>query len=127
MLAFAAADLASGTPAQTSHIVAALAVAYSVVYARHLVGIADRFVLRRLGREVSESRKAPKAKREREGWYRHARMWALGVPLLGIGYLIADEGDALAAAAGIWTVVLAIDFVVSFSYSLSARSTNPGH
>ena len=47
-------------------------------------------------------------------------MWTLGVALLGAGYLIAGsgEGDALAAGAGIWTVILAIDFLVSFSYSI---------
>jgi hypothetical protein len=127
VLLVAGLDLAGGAAAQTSHVFAALAVAYSVVYARHLVGIADRFVLRRLGRDVPERPKAPKARREREGWYRHARMWALGAPLLLAGYVLADDGDALAAAAGIWTMILAIDFLVSFSYSLSARSTNPGH
>jgi hypothetical protein len=118
VLAFAGADLAGGTAAQTSHLIAALTVAYSVVYARHVVGIADRFVLRRLGREVVAPRRAPKARREREGWYRHARMWALGVALLGAGYLIADDGDALAGAAAVWTMILAIDFAVSFSHSL---------
>ena len=119
VLLVAALDLAGGAPAQTSHVFAALAVAYSVVYARHLVAIADRFVLRRLGREVAEPPRAPKADRERTGWYRHARMWLVGVALLAGGYLIADEGEALAAAAGIWTAILAIDFIVSFSYTLS--------
>lgn len=119
VLAIAAADLAGGTPAQTSHVIAALSIAYSAAYARHLVGIADRFVLRRLGREVPERPRRPKARREREGWYRHARMWAIGVPLLGLGYLIADDGEALVAAAAVWTMILAIDFLVSFSYSLS--------
>jgi hypothetical protein len=47
-------------------------------------------------------------------------MWAVGAPLLAAGYLIADDGDALAAAAGIWTVILAIDFLASFSYSVGA-------
>ena len=120
VLFVAAADLAGGATAQTSHVFAALAIAYSVVYARRLVEIADRFVLRRLGREVVEAPRAPKAERERAGWYRHARMWALGVALLGGGFAIAGpgDGDALAAAAGIWTAILAIDFVVSFSYSI---------
>jgi hypothetical protein len=127
VLAVAAADLAGGAVAQTSHIIAALSIAYSVAYARHLVGIADRFVLRRLGREVPETPRASKARRERQGWYRHARMWAVGAPLLAAGYLLADEGEALVAAAGIWTAILAIDFAVSFSYSVGARSTNPGH
>jgi hypothetical protein len=122
----AGVDLANGATAGASHVIAAVAVAYTVVYARRHVAKADRFVRRRLGREVTEEPRAPKATRERAGWYRHARMWAIGVPLLAAGYLIADEGDALAAGAGIWTVILAIDFLVSFSYSLGARSTNPG-
>jgi hypothetical protein len=120
VLLVAMGDLAAGTAAQTSHLIAVIAFAYSVVYAKHLVGIADRFVLRRLGREVAEPPKAPKATRERQGWYRHARMWAVGAPLLGVGYLIAGDGDALIAGAGIWTAILAIDFFVSFSYSLTS-------
>jgi hypothetical protein len=119
VLLVAGLDLAGGATAQTSHIIAAVTVAYSVVYARHLVAIADRFVLRRLGREVAEPQRRPKAARERAGWYRHARMWALGVALLGAGYLIADDGEALAGAAGLWTMILAIDFAISFSYTLS--------
>jgi hypothetical protein len=74
-------------------------------------------VLHRLGREVVEPPRAPKAVRERAGWYRHARMWAVGVPLLLGGYLLADEGDALVAAAGIWTAILLIDFVVSLPFA----------
>ena len=121
VLLVAAADLAGGATAQTSHIIAAVTVAYSVAYARRLVAIADRFVLRRLGRPLPEEPRAPKAERERGGWYRHARMWALGVALLGAGFVLSGpgEGDALAAGAAIWTVILAIDFLVSFSYSLS--------
>jgi hypothetical protein len=125
VLAVAGLDLAGGAAAQTSHVFAALAVAYSVVYARHLVAIADRFVLRRLGREVVQPQRPPKALRERAGWYRHARMWAVGAPLLGAFYLLADEGEALLAAAGIWTAILAIDFVVSFSYSVRSLAPRP--
>jgi hypothetical protein len=124
VLLVAGLDLAGGAAAQTSHVFAALAVAYSVAYARHLTGIADRFVLRRLGRPVPERPKLPKAVRERAGWYRHARMWAVGVPLLGAFYVLADDGRALAAGAGIWTAILLIDFVVSFSYSLQDRGTS---
>jgi len=124
VLLVAGLDLAGGAAAQTSHVFGALAVAYSVVYARHLVGIADRFVLRRLGRPVPERPQPPKAVRERAGWYRHARMWAVGVPLLGAFYLLAEDGRALAAAAGIWTAILVIDFIVSFSYSLQDRGTS---
>jgi len=125
VLIVAGLDLAGGAEAQSSHVFAALAVAYSVVYARHLVGIADRFVLRRLGREVVEPSRAPKALRERAGWYRHARMWAVGVPLLGAFYVLAGDGRALAAAAGIWTAILVVDFIVSFSYSVRSLAPRP--
>ena len=118
VLVVAALDLAGGTAAQTSHILAALVVAYSVAYGRHLVGVADRFVLRRLGREVPQSQRPPKAVRERAGWYRHARMWAVGVPLLLAGHVVADDGRALIAAAGVWSAILVVDFLVSFSYSV---------
>jgi hypothetical protein len=37
-------------------------------------------------------------------------------------YLLADEGEALLAAAGIWTAILVIDFVVSFSASVPGSS-----
>jgi len=124
LLIAAAADLAGGAEAGLSHVIAAVAVAYTVVYARHHLARADRFVLRRLGREPAEEAapRAPKAERERGGWYRHARMWAIGVALLGAGVLLAggpDEAEALTGAAGLWTVVLAIDFAIAFSYSLS--------
>ena len=66
----------------------------------------------------------PKALRERAGWYRHARMWAVGVPMLGAFYVLAGDGRALAAAAGIWTAILVIDFIVSFSYSVRDRGTS---
>jgi hypothetical protein len=121
VLVVAGLDLAGGATAQTSHIIAALVVAYSTAYARHLVGIADRFVLRRLGRPVLEKPRPSKAVRERAGWYRHARMWAVGVPLLLGGHALADDGRALLAAAGIWTTILVIDFIVSFSYSVGGR------
>jgi hypothetical protein len=124
VLAVAALDLAGGATAQTSHVFAALAVAYSVAYARRLVAIADRFVLRRLGRSVVEPPRRSKAARERAGWYRHARMWAVGAPLLGAFYLLADDGRVLAGAAAIWTAILIIDFVVSFSYSVGGRGTS---
>jgi hypothetical protein len=124
VLAVAGLDLARGATAQTSHVFAALAVAYSVAYARHLVAIADRFVLRRLGRPVPASPGPSKAVRERAGWYRHARMWAVGAPLLGAFSLLADDGRALAGAAAIWTAILVIDFIVSFSYSLHDRGTS---
>jgi hypothetical protein len=119
LLAVSAIDLAGGGEPETAHVLAAIAVAYTVVYGRRHLAKADAWVRRRVGEPVPDAPPAkPKAVREREGWYRHARMWAIGAALLAAGALLAGEVTPLLAAAGVWTVVLAIDFVVSFSYSV---------
>ena len=123
LLLAAAADLAGGGEAGMSHVLAAVAVAYAVVYGRRHLAKADAFVRRRVGEPVPDAPPPkPKAERERDGWLRHARMWALGIALLGAGVLLADDGTPLLAAAGVWTAVLAIDFVISFSYSVGRPS-----
>jgi hypothetical protein len=120
LLAAAATDLAGGAEPEFAHVVAAIAVAYTIVYARHHLAKADRYVLRRLGRGGDAPPERP-AQRELDGWYRHARMWAIGVALLGAGVLLAGgpaDAEALTGAAGVWSAVLAIDFAISFSASL---------
>jgi hypothetical protein len=119
LLVIAGLDLANGAEAGAGHVLAAFAVAYAVVYGRRHLAKADAWVRRRVGEPALQPAPEPdRAAREREGWLRHARMWAVGVALMGAGVLVAgglEEGQALAAAAGIWTAVLAIDLAVSVS------------
>jgi hypothetical protein len=119
-------DLARGADAEMSHVLAAVAVAYAVVYGRRHLAKADAVVRRRVGEPVPAALPVkPKAAREREGWFRHLRMWALGVALLGAGVVLAggfEDGASLVGAAGVWTAVLVVDFLVSFSYSVGRPS-----
>jgi hypothetical protein len=68
---------------------------------------------------------AAHATRERAGWYRHLVAWAVGSGLLGLAALIGDSARtaALTRVVMLWTLVLAIDFAISFSYTLSPRRT----
>ena len=74
------------------------------------------------------SRRAPvraHAARERREWLRHLLAWATGTSLLGLGILVVgdlDRTQALASMAALWTLILAIDFVISFSYTLFPRA-----
>jgi VanZ family protein len=64
------------------------------------------------------------AARERREWFRHVLAWAIGSALLGLGILLvgdADRTDALISVAALWTLVLVIDFAISFSYTLWPR------
>jgi hypothetical protein len=64
------------------------------------------------------------AARERREWLRHAVASATGSALLGLGALVAgdlDRSAPLLSFAALWTFVLAIDFVISFSYTLWPR------
>ena len=55
--------------------------------------------------------------------------WATGTLLLGIGALLVgdlDRTSALLNVAALWSLILAIDFVVSFSYTLRPRTSDRG-
>ena len=64
------------------------------------------------------------AARERREWLRHLVAWATGTALLGLGVLLVGDSErteALVSVAALWTLILAIDFVISFSYTLWPR------
>ncbi len=64
------------------------------------------------------------AKHERLGWYRHLGAWAIGQAiLLAMVWFVGDMSKAkeLLVMAGRWTLVLVVDFVWSFSYTVWPR------
>ena len=69
------------------------------------------------------------AAHQRREWLRHLVAWATGTALLGIGVLLVGDTDRTAALlniAGLWTLVLVIDFLISFSYTLRPRRPDSG-
>jgi hypothetical protein len=128
LIAVTVIDLRAGATAGFFHGLAAVYVGVSVALGRRMVRWADeRFVHRFAGGPPPE--RPPKygpehARREREGWYRHLLAWAVGSALMvGMVVLVGEPArtESLSARAALWALILAVDFVWSFSYTLWSR------
>lgn len=148
MLLFALVDLRHGGTATIAHGLAAVYIGVSVAFGHRMVRWADERFAYRFAGGPSPSR-PPKfgtehARHERHGWYRHLVAWAIGCALLLGGVALVGEADAVAqlvrgaaagsglqrvgallGIAGTWTLVLAVDLVWSFSYTLWPRRPGP--
>jgi hypothetical protein len=128
LLAATTIDLRRGGEPALPHALAAVYTGVSVAWGQRIVSWADvRFAHRFAGGPPPE--RPPRtgrrhAARQRREWLRHLTAWATGTTLLGIGVLVAGDLDrawALLNVAALWTLVLAINFVISFSYTLRPR------
>jgi hypothetical protein len=128
LLAATTADLRRGGEAALPHALAAVYIGVSVAWGQRIIGWADvRFAHRFAGgpppvRPPRTGRRH--AARQRREWLRHLVAWATGTALLGIGVLLVGDPDriwALLNVAALWTLVLAIDFLISFSSTLRPR------
>jgi hypothetical protein len=121
-------DLRQGGEAALPHALAAVYIGVSVAWGKRMVGWADvRFAHRFAGgpppERAARTGRAHAARQRRE-WLRHLTAWGAGTALLGIGVLVAGDPDrslALLNVAALWTLILAVDFAISFSYTLWPR------
>jgi hypothetical protein len=130
LLAFTVIDLRNGATASTAHAVAAVYIGVSVAFGHQMVRTADaRFAHRFAGASTppGRPRSGPEhAAHQRRGWLRHLVAWEIGVSLLLGGRALvgdADRTEALLQTAALWTLILTIDFLISFSYTLFPRRT----
>jgi hypothetical protein len=128
LLAATTMDLRQGGEAALPHALAAVYIGVSAAWGKQMVSWADtRFAHRFAGGPPPEQ--PPRtgrlhAARQRREWLRHLVAWAMGTSLLGIGVLLVgdlDRTSALLNVAAFWSLVLAIDFVISFGYTLRPR------
>jgi hypothetical protein len=128
LLGATTADLRRGGEAALPHALAAVYIGVSVAWGQRIISWADaRFAHRFAGAPPPE--RPPRtgllhAARERREWLRHLLAWITGTALLGLGVLVVGDLDrtwALVNVAVLWTLVLAIDFLISFSYTLWPR------
>ena len=121
-------DLRGGAVATSWHALAAVYIGVSVAFGPSIVAWADaRFAHRYAGAPLPArpARGGPEhARRERDGWYRHLLAWVIGATLLVTAVVVVGDAERTAAlqhVLRVWTAVLAIDFLVSFSYTLWPR------
>ena len=121
-------DLSRGGEASVAHGLAAVYLGVSVVWGHSMVRWADaRFAHRFAGGPPPE--RSPRfgsehARYERRRWARHLLAWAVGCALLLGGIVFVGDPDrsgALREMAEGWTVVLAVDLLWSFSYTVWPR------
>lgn len=127
LLVAAGVDLQRGAEATGAHALAAIYLGVSVAFGPAMVRWADVRVAHRLGAGPPPT-PAPKrgrehARHERRQWFRHALAWAIGCSLLLLAWLVgeADRSERLLQTAQLWTLVLAIDGIVAWSYTFSPR------
>jgi hypothetical protein len=128
LIAVTTIDLHRGAEASIFHGIAAIYIGITVAYGKQMIQWADERFAYKFGNGY-KSAKPPKygsehARRERIGWYRHLLAWIIGLALLFAMILfIGNSGqtESLQGLIKIWTLVLAIDFAISFSYTVWPR------
>ena len=126
-------DLRLGGEAALPHALAAVYIGVSVAWGQRIIGWADARFAHRFAGGPPPAR-PPRtgrahAARERREWLRHLVAWVTGTALLGLGIVAVGDLErtmALVNVIALWTLVLSIDFAISFSYTLWPRNGAEG-
>ncbi len=127
LLAAAVIDLRSGGHPTASHGLAAVYLGVSVAFGPQLLDWADQRFAHRFAGGPAPVRPpksgAEHAAYERKQWLRHVLAYVIAALVLGVFTLLVGAGRAGAVwgVMGPWAVILGIDFLVSFSYTLAPR------
>ncbi|RUS47275.1 hypothetical protein [Cohnella sp. AR92] len=122
--------LRDGAEAGFAHGLAAIYIGVSIAFGRSMVRWADeRFAYRFAG--GPPPRKKPKhgpehARAERQAWLKHLLAWGIGCLLLyGMIALVGDDSRTkeLPQVAQLWSIILLVDFLISFSYTIWPRKS----
>ncbi|CAI6085861.1 hypothetical protein PAECIP112173_04786 [Paenibacillus sp. JJ-100] len=118
-------DLHSGATASMVHGIAAIYIGVSIAFGHQMIAWADRYFQYwfKAGENPKKSKPYGRehARNERKGWIRHLLAWSIGSALLYIMiWWIGDPArtEVFSGLIRVWALVLGIDFLISFSYSL---------
>ncbi|MEH7503750.1 2TM domain-containing protein [Neobacillus drentensis] len=121
-------NLKNGAVATTVHGISAIYIGVSVVFGHRMIKWADENFAYRFanGEKPIKKKKYGRehAKQERSGWYRHFVSWLIGGSILAVIILFINnpsQTKALLDTLELWSFILVIDFIVSFSYTLFPR------
>lgn len=117
-------DLKKGAIASTIHGISAIYIGVSIAFGHQMVKWADARFHYRFGngeKPVKIHYGKVHARKQREGWYRHLLSWFIGGGILiGIVLFIHNHSqtEALLHTFQLWSLILVIDFIISFSYTV---------
>lgn len=119
-------DLSRGSTATLAHGLAAIYIGVSLAFGKQMIAWADGVYRRVILREQVAKERISRARRERNGFYRHILAFLIGGALLGAMILWlgnTEQTESLLRTLQLWGLVLVIDGVISMSYTVfSARS-----
>ena len=134
LLAATVIHLRGGAEASFIHGLAAIYIGSSIAYGHSMIRWADVRFAHRFAGGPAPQKKAKigeeHARNERLGWFRHLVAWAIGCAVLyGMIVLVNERAQTVGLKQVFewWTVVLGIDFVISFSYTIWPRKAKATH
>ncbi len=121
-------DIRQGGEAGFVHGLAAVYLGCTVAFGHSMIRWADERFAHKFANGPAPQDKPKRgtahAAMERRSWYRHLLAWTIGSGLLALMILLigdAQRSEALQQWIMRWAIVLGIDFVISFSYTLWPR------
>lgn len=128
LLIAATIDMLHGATATMAHGLAAIYIGVSIAWGHQIIGRMDRWFAYKYAngqKPVKPSKYGREhAAYERRQWLRHLVAWLIGNALLGAAIILVGDTHKTAVLLSImqlWSVILVIDFAVSFSYTLWPR------
>lgn len=129
LLVVSVIDLRGGGEAGFEHGLAAVYLGVSVAFGHQMVGWADQRFAHRFAGGPPPVR-PPRSGRAhaahlRGQWVRHLLAYGIAVVVLGVFSLLVGDPHRTAALWSVlwpWTIVVVVDFLISFSYSLRPRA-----
>ena len=119
-------DLSRGSTATLAHGLAAIYIGVSLAFGKQMIAWADKMYRRIILREQVSRERISRARKERNGFYRHILAFLIGGALLGAMILWlgnTEQTESLLRTLQLWGLVLVIDGVISMSYTVfPARS-----
>lgn len=122
-------DIQRGTTPSPVHVLAAIYIGVSLGFGRYLIEWADaRFAHRFAGGPppVKRPKHGPgRAAHERMMWFRHLVAYVVGTSLMSLAILLIGDGqqaEPFTHGRELWTLILALDFALSFSYTFWPKS-----
>lgn len=126
LLLLTAFDLSRGSTATFAHGIAAIYIGVSLAFGKQMIAWADGMYRRFILREQVSRERISKARKERNGFYRHVLAFLIGGALLGAMILWlrdAEQTESLLRTLQLWGLVLVIDGVISMSYTVFPART----